>query len=85
MVQHPLTRARLLEIAASDRQAFLEAAWRRIEVEIERLHAADVRLWNGRSRRYHLQVLYCRRQKLADLARDAGYGDWTGDQRVAEA
>ena len=77
MVHRPLNRARLLEIAPAERQSFLEVAWRRIESEIERLQTGEVRPWSGRTRRYHLQLLYARRQKLANLAREAGYGDWT--------
>ncbi|EYD74488.1 hypothetical protein Rumeso_03784 [Rubellimicrobium mesophilum DSM 19309] len=77
MAYRPLNRARLLEIAPSDRLAFLEAAKREIDADIVRLQTGKMRIWSGRSRRYHLQLLFSRRQKLAALAQEAGYGDWT--------
>ena len=77
MTNRNLSRARLLEIAPADRLTFLEEVRRRIDAEIERLQTGEVQPSSSRSRRYQLQVLYWRRQKVATLAREAGFGDWT--------
>ena len=75
----PLSLARLLELSPADRLSFVARARSEIDTEIERLQAGEVRVWYGRSRSYHLQLLYARRQRLMVLAREVGCGDWNTD------
>jgi len=71
-----LRRADLLALAPSERRALLERAARHIE--LERVRACPLRVWDGHPRAYHLQALYARRQGLMNLAQRVGCGDWDG-------
>lgn len=78
-----LRRADLLHLSPSDRLMLLERAARDIETEFDRIRAHRLRHWNGRSRAYHLQSLYSRRQALVMLAREVGCGDWVAEPTTA--
>ena len=83
MAARTLSLARLLELAPSDRLSCLKVAARDIDLEIERLKAGEIEVWYGRSRAYHFQTLYARRQQLVALARDAGCEGWAGEPTEA--
>ena len=68
------SRTKLLRLSPADRHKCLETARCDIEREIEQTQAGLVRTWYGRSRRYHLQFLYSRRQQIAVLAEEDGCG-----------
>lgn len=73
-----LTLDSLLALALSDRRTAIEEAAREIDSEIDQLKAGRIQVMYGRSRGYHLQSLYARREQLVRLARKAGCDDWDG-------